>query len=48
MRPGGSAAAWNDWTPLVAWFSRSLNRKDMKGTKGEKDPEGIETSARWT
>jgi hypothetical protein len=30
---------------MVVRLSRSLNRKGMKGTKGKKDPEGIETSA---
>jgi hypothetical protein len=33
-----------DGTPLVDRLSRSLNRKSMKGTKGMKDPEGIEAS----
>ena len=32
----------------VGWLSRSLNRKSMKGTKDEKDAEGIEASVHRT
>jgi hypothetical protein len=33
-----------DTSPIEGWLSRSLDRKSMKGTKGKKDPEGIEAS----
>jgi len=33
---------------MVGRLSRSLNMKSKKGTKDKKDPEGIDSPARWT